>query len=132
VTPQGAGAALWLSPEVGPDEGRLVELASATVPAGRFAQLLEIFEQMGELHPAEPHWYLPLIGVDPRHQNRGHGSRLLGATLRHCDREGLLAYLESSNPRNIPLYERHGFRRAGIIRVAGAPSLYPMVRDPQS
>jgi len=29
--------------------------------------------------------------------------------LARCDEESALAYLASSNPRNISLYERHGF-----------------------
>jgi ribosomal protein S18 acetylase RimI-like enzyme len=29
--------------------------------------------------------------------------------LKAVDRNGLIAYLESSNPKNISLYQRHGF-----------------------
>lgn len=60
-----------------------------------------------------------MIGVDPNAQGRGLG----GARMRHavasCGQEGALAYLESSNPRNISLYERHGFEmieRSGFRR----------------
>lgn len=70
---------------------------------------LDILEQMGQFHPEEPHWYLPTLGVDPIFQNCGQGSALLRKALKQCDEDGLTAYLESSNPRNIPLYERHGF-----------------------
>ena len=48
-----------------------------------------------------------------------------------CDREGLLAYLESSNPRNISLYERHGFEAVGEIQIGAAPVVTPMVRQPR-
>jgi ribosomal protein S18 acetylase RimI-like enzyme len=89
-------------------------------------------EQMGRNHPAEPHWYLPMIGVDPAHQRRGHGSTLLRQATEQLDREGLAAYLESSNPLNVPLYRRHGFEVTGLIRAAGdAPPMYPMVRRPR-
>ena len=30
--------------------------------------------------------------------------------LERCDRERIPAYLESSKERNVPLYERNGFR----------------------
>jgi hypothetical protein len=30
-----------------------------------------VFEQMGRYHPSEPHWYLPLTGVDPLQQGKG-------------------------------------------------------------
>ena len=40
------------------------------------------------------------------------------------------AYLESSNPRNISLYLRHGFVDTGEITAADGPSLIPMWREP--
>ena len=73
-----------------------------------------------------------MLGVDPAFQSQGQGSLLLRETLQQCDRTGMIAYLESSNPRNIPLYERHNFKRVGVIRVDGAPCLYPMLRSPQA
>jgi hypothetical protein len=42
-----------------------------------------------------------------------------------------LAYLESSNPRNIPLYQRHGFEAMGEIQVGAAPVVTPMIREPR-
>ena len=48
------------------------------------------------------------------------------------DAEGVVAYLESSNPRNIPLYERHGFEVMGKIQVGAAPVLTPMLRRPRT
>ena len=47
------------------------------------------------------------------------------------DRDGLPAYLESSNPANISLYERHGFEVMGRIRVADSPVMTPMLRRPR-
>ncbi len=108
-------AALWLPPGVGPDEEGIMALLHQTIPEQRHPAVLAVLEQMGASHPAEPHWYLPLIGADPGFQNQGHGSRLLRLALDRCDREGLPAYLESSSPRNIPLYRRHGFEAATEI-----------------
>jgi hypothetical protein len=51
--------------------------------------------------------------------------------LRRCDREGLPAYLESSNPRNIPLYQRHGFEVLGTIQLDASPPITPMLRAPR-
>ena len=48
--------------------------------------------------------------------------------LERCDRERLAAYLESTNPRNITLYERHGFVKAGLIQSGSSPPIVPMVR----
>ena len=83
---------------------------------------------MAKYHPSEPHWYLPLIGVDPAHQGQGHGDALLTHALQQCDRAHVPAYLESTNPRNIPLYQRHGFEILGTIQAGGSPPLAPMLR----
>jgi ribosomal protein S18 acetylase RimI-like enzyme len=127
-----SGAALWLPPGVLPDEEALERVIRDTVRRERLDDLLATFEQMGEWHPAEPHWYLPTMGVDPNSQNRGLGSALLRHALARCDQEGALAYLESSNPRNRPLYERHGFEVMGEIQVGAAPVVRPMLRRPRS
>jgi hypothetical protein len=44
---------------------------------------------------------------------------------------GIAAYLESSNPRNISLYERHGFERLGTIQSGASPTMVPMLRPPR-
>jgi ribosomal protein S18 acetylase RimI-like enzyme len=87
---------------------------------------------MEHYHPSEPCWYLPLIGVTPGFQGKGHGGALLSFALQRFDREGHVAYLESSNPRNISLYKRHGFEEMGVIQAGSSPTLVPMVRRPGS
>lgn len=126
------GAALWLPPGVAPDEPTLLELIQRSVAEELQDDVLGVFEQMEAYHPREPHWYLALIGVDPAHQRKGYGSILLRRALAVCDREGRLAYLESSNPENIPLYERHGFEVIGKIQVGSSPPITPMLREPRS
>jgi ribosomal protein S18 acetylase RimI-like enzyme len=124
-----AGAALWLPPGAHPDEQAMGEILERTVADAIRADLFTIFEQMGGHHPDGPHWYLPMIGVDPAHQDQGHGSALLQHALEQCDRDHLPAYLESTNPRNIPLYQRHGFEAIGTIQVGSSPPLIPMLRQ---
>ncbi len=122
----GIGAALWLRPGVGPDMAALGALmAELTMPDEAPA----VFEQMSEQHPQNPHWYLPFIGVDPAAQGQHVGSTLLVASLALVDEEGLPAYLESTNPRNVPLYERFGFRVLGEIQVGSSPVMHPMWRE---
>lgn len=127
----GLGAAMWLPPGVHPDSDRLTALTEAHVPEERLADLMKVFEQMEAYHPPDPCWYLPLIGVDPACQGRGCGSALLRYALERCDRDGVPAYLESSNPRNVPLYERHGFESIGTIQSGASPTLVPMLRRPR-
>jgi len=125
------GTALWLPPDVHPNDEALERVFRDTVAAARLDDMLATFERMGESHPDEPHWYLPMIGVEPNAQNRGLGWALMRHALARCDQEGVLAYLESSNPRNVPFYERHGFEAIGRIQVGAAPVVTPMVRQPR-
>jgi ribosomal protein S18 acetylase RimI-like enzyme len=122
------GVALWLPPGVSPDEEAMVSLVEDSLDETRRQEMFTVFEQMAQFHPTEPHWYLPLIGVDPVHQGTGVGSALLRHVTERFDREGAVAYLESSNPRNIPLYERHGFKQVGQIQAGSSPVMVAMVR----
>jgi ribosomal protein S18 acetylase RimI-like enzyme len=123
-----AGAALWLPPGVHPDQETMAAITQQSVPPERHAEVFAVFERMAAYHPHEPHWYLPLIGVDPTRQRNGGGSALLRYALARCDRERLPAYLESSNPANISLYERHGFAPLGTIQRGSSPPIVPMLR----
>jgi ribosomal protein S18 acetylase RimI-like enzyme len=123
--------ALWLPPDIQPDEEALMNLFQRTVPEQNQQALFSMFEQMGDYHPHEPHWYLPLIGVDPIQQRKGYGSMLLEHAIKVCDEDQMPAYLESSNPENIPLYQRHGFEVLGIIQAGTSPPVTPMLRHPR-
>ena len=127
-TPDYSAIALWLPPGVGADEDALGAVIESTVAAALRPETDPIFEQMATYHPTGPHWYLPLIGADPAHQGEGHGEALMTHALARCDRDRAPAYLESSNPRNIPFYERHGFEKLGTIQVGSSPTLVPMLR----
>ena len=122
-----AGAALWLPPGVQPDDDALTELMQRTSAAPP-EDVSAVFEQMERYHPREPHWYLPFIGVDPSRQGEGYGAALMRHALVRCDRDHAPAYLESSNPKNVPLYERHGFEVLGTIQVGTSPPIFPMLR----
>jgi ribosomal protein S18 acetylase RimI-like enzyme len=125
------GAAIWLPPGVHADDKALAAILQDTIPERRQAEVCGLFEQLDKWHPAEPHWYLPMIGVDPAKQGNGYGSALLKHSIERCDGENKLAYLESSSPKNIPLYQRHGFESLGTIQVGSSPPLFPMVRKPR-
>lgn len=128
VTQNYEGAALWLPPGVEPDEERMIPMFQASVDEDIIDDVLGVFEAMDEYHPKDPCWYLPLIAVDPGHQGNGFGSQLMKHALSKIDEEGSLAYLESSNPRNISLYERFGFEIIGQIQVGSSPLIQPMLR----
>ena len=65
-------------------------------------------------------------------QGRGAGTQLMQPVLQKCDKEGIPAYLESSKERNVPLYERNGFKvTKEMVVPAGGPKIWLMWRDPQ-
>ena len=121
-------AALWLPPGVEPDAERMFALSAETVAPERMEEVGMFFGQMAEYHPQEPCWYLPMIAADPAATGQGLGAALMKHALAIVDEAGLPAYLESSNPRNISLYERHGFEVMGEIRTENSPLMTPMLR----
>jgi ribosomal protein S18 acetylase RimI-like enzyme len=75
---------------------------------------------------------LEMIGVRREAQGRGIGEQLLAPMLDHIDRLGCPSYLESSNPRNVSLYERHGFVvLAEVEMLEDGPVVRPMLRPPR-
>ena len=126
-----AGAALWLPPGVEPDGERTAALTEAYVHPDVKEEFAAVLEEMGRYHPEEPHWYLPMIAVDPAVQGRGYGAALMRHAVQRFDRDGAIAYLESTNPRNISLYERHGFEILATIQIGRSPPVTPMLRMPK-
>ncbi|HET7417229.1 MAG TPA: GNAT family N-acetyltransferase [Solirubrobacterales bacterium] len=111
-TEECSAVALWIppgKPDLLPeDEERFEPLMHETLGAGA-ERLLEAFERFEQARPREPHYYLSLLGTHPDHSGRGWGMGLLADNLTRIDAEGMAAYLESSNPANVPRYERLGF-----------------------
>jgi ribosomal protein S18 acetylase RimI-like enzyme len=126
------GAALWIPPYA-----KLATLGERLAMAVRWYAALgrrasEVGVQLSRIeraHPPEPHWYLAVLGTDPRHQGRGVGSALLTPILARCDADRVPAYLESSKRSNVPFYERHGFRVLGELAIAGGPVIWRMQRE---
>jgi ribosomal protein S18 acetylase RimI-like enzyme len=121
-------AALWLPPGVTPDEEALGTVIREGVAPELQEEVFGVLEQVGAGHPRETHWYLPAIGVEPLSQGRGYGSALLARGLEVCDRDHLAAYLEATNPANVPLYQRFGFEVIGRIQAGSSPAITPMFR----
>lgn len=136
VTTAGDGVALW-NPPGGRPHGLLSDLAllpgmiGATGLRG-LPRAMSAFSLAEKMHPHEPHYYLLAIGVDPARQGKGVGSSLLAPMVERCDRERVGAYLESSKERNVPLYERFGFKVRSVVEIpGGGPRIWPMWRDPR-
>lgn len=129
----GACTALWLAPDPPPPPDD--PPVAPDRPWHLFTEdVIERFTTLGAVmeaaHPDDLHWYLGIVASLPEQQGRGLGQRILRPVLDICDREGLPAYLESSNPRNLPFYFRLGFEQTGEIVVPDGPMLIPMWREP--
>jgi ribosomal protein S18 acetylase RimI-like enzyme len=135
VTPERTAASIWLPPngwktptkELLQQGPRLVRAFGPNV-----VRALNLLSRVEKHHPEEPHWYLEAIGTVPEARGRGIGPTVLTPVLDRCDAERMPAYLESSNPRNIGFYERHGFVRRPLFDLpSGCPVITPMWRDPR-
>jgi GNAT superfamily N-acetyltransferase len=130
-----AGCAIWAPP----GEWRvslwtqllLVPRIIRMLGVRRFQRGMTVFDRLQKEHQEGPHYYLGVLGVEPSCQGRGLGAALVAAGLELADRAGVGAYLETSNPRNVPLYRRHGFEVTRTLEFgAGAPSCWLMWRPP--
>lgn len=131
--PTGQTAALWQAPVLGREPADfkavdgLVAVKVLLAEVGRARALDAVGSHRSEL---APHWYLIAVGALPDSQCRGLGQAVVRPVLERCDADGLPAYLESSNPRNVSFYERLGFVATGELQVSGGPVLIPMWREP--
>ncbi|MFG2443469.1 GNAT family N-acetyltransferase [Nocardia fluminea] len=125
------GVALWTPPHRG-NPSTLAELRTLPGIWRAFGRRALAGKQVGDLlkkhHPTEPHWYLAMLGSAPDVRGEGYGSALLHSRLARVDAEHAVAYLESSNPVNVPYYERFGFVVTGELWIPGGPALWPMLR----
>jgi predicted N-acetyltransferase YhbS len=120
------GAALWDPPghhlSLRQGLAGLAALFLAMGPALRRGAVLE--HAFSQAKPAGQFWYLAQIGASK--PGRGVGSALLERRLTSIEGP---AYLESSNRRNVPLYQRFGFAVIGEIPLPDhGPTLWAMLR----
>jgi len=90
-----------------------------------FDRLLRFTAGVTKLRPAQPYWYLEVVGVEPAAQGMGIGTRLLEPVLTVADEAGQLCYLETITERNVAWYRRLGFevRSAGVSFTPGTCKL---------
>jgi ribosomal protein S18 acetylase RimI-like enzyme len=128
-----SAVALWLPPGRYPPP-TLLQLRTAAayvrILGLRAPHALRSAIEMERMHPKDvPHWYLAFIGVEPSAQNGGVGTALLKAVLERCDAGREPAWLETTNERNLPLYERLGFRPVAECDLTGdGPHFWGMWR----
>jgi ribosomal protein S18 acetylase RimI-like enzyme len=90
----------------------------------RLPTVLRGLIRLESAHPEEPHGTLLTLGVDPAHQGHGRGSAMLRAI---AGRASTPLYLETSSPRNVRLYERHGYVVQRELRLPRGPLVWTML-----
>ncbi len=127
---RGMGASVWIAP----DQADAWEEAQAKVrphaPSGEGERRYDaLWEWVESKIPDEPLWHFDALAVDPTLQGRGIGSALIEFGLAQVGEAGV--FLETGTARNVPLYQRFGFR---VVEDAdapdGGPHVWFMRRDP--
>lgn len=126
-------AALWFSP--GQSAGwraqalffrRLLMIAGPLRAVLRGIDL----KRMDQRHPAEPHFYLQLIGVAPEARCRGHASALLQRLLSLAGQAKCPIYLETSSQDNVAFYVRRGFNAIAETTLSDDLRLWSLLWHP--
>ena len=81
--------------------------------------------------PKQPVWYLHFAGCDPAHQGKGMGGAAIRAGLARADDDGIPAYLETADPKNLGIYTALGFEPVHEWDVPGGPHFWGMQRKPR-
>lgn len=59
---------------------------------------------------SDPYWYLDSIVVSPDYQGQGFASKMIKPFLSEASANGDKVYLETQNIKNVPVYEKLGFK----------------------
>lgn len=80
---------------------------------------LDYHEQVAECLPTDQHHELPLMGVHPKHQNRGVGTLLLNSVETICSENSKSAGigLDTGNSRYLDFYKKHGYEKVGEVKL---------------
>ncbi len=134
-----ACAAVWLPPGKYPRGARrdtvtnLRGLPTFVRSGRRIGGAIRLLTAVDKAHHefAEPHYYLAILGTDPRYQRTGAGSAALQPILDRCDEEGLPAYLETQKEENLAYYARHAFEVIQKLEAKGLPPIWTLTRKPR-
>ncbi len=129
------GGALWTPPgkwKLGLlQQFMLIPDMARSVTLRRLPKVMSGVNGVEKKHPQTSHYYLMVLGVEPSLQGRGVGTQLMAPILERCDRERVPAYLETATERNLPLYQRKGFKVTEEHTIKDGPKVWMMWREPK-
>ena len=103
---------------------RLLPAVMVGNPLGTALRVLKWTDAWAHRDPAEPHWHLGPVVIEPCVQRQGIGSALLTAFCVHMDAYGAVAYLETDRRANVHFYQKFGFTVVAEADVMGVPNWF--------
>lgn len=132
MTPAGEAVTIWTPPGATyglPEQEPLIDQVLDELFGARAAAMHELFDLFDANLPEGRYFHLEWWATHRDHAGRGLGAALLRENLARVDAQHLPAYLESTNPANLPRYEALGFRRVGQFAPPGGPTVATMWRE---
>ena len=132
LTHNNDGAAIWYPPGGGVSDENYEAFKYTMQHPDKMDRLSDLAEACDKFRPTELHWTLELLGVDPNAQNGGIGSSLMAFGLKNANHSEMPVFLASSNRMNLAFYERLGFAIVAEVKLAGLPTMFPMIQRPKA
>jgi len=105
-------------------------LEAPVPPIGDPARAHVFWAHWAAADPAEAHWHVGPVGVEPGFQGRGIGGAVMRDVCAWLDEGAHVAWLETDKQRNVRFYSALGFEVAAHDIVVGVETWY-MRREPQ-
>lgn len=127
VVDDGAATALWDGPDesIEPDE----PAPTLLLPPDAQERLDNYDHQVHEALPEGPIWYLGILASHPDTRGRGLGRLVAEGGLARARAERHPAVLETTNPDNVGVYERSGWRVHRRLDDVVGLTVWVMVQD---
>jgi hypothetical protein len=131
------GGALWISPKYASTFARMLKTKLFAMPfkldGSSFTRWINLTSHLQWVHRRlveGPHWYLMALGIEPSKSPEIAGT-LIEPVLYRADFDHVTCYTEAFSEDDLPLYEKYGFRIAGVGRIpGGGPSFWSLTRVP--
>lgn len=138
TTPEVAGVAIWFVPGRPSPAAASILWEAVWLPLQvgwscfwRFFRFVGLADRVHRGIISGDHWHLFILVVDPEHQGQGLGSELLRPVLAQADDLGQACYLETTNPKAVPFYRKHGFEIAHHSELGPKrPGFWGLLRNP--